>query len=146
MAKHFSETRTEDLIKDLLFIQGWSIKRPPKGNLIRQNEYKDFSHLEEIFKGKSKSGGKRDAYPDFLIIDKDTSIPQIVIEAKANKKDFTKALTEACHNYGTACYEAGYSVVAIGIAGQEEMGISIGVSRYKNGNWERITDLLGYKG
>jgi type I restriction-modification system DNA methylase subunit len=139
MAKHFSETRTEDLIKDLLFIQSWLIKRPPKGNLIRQNEYKDFSHLEEIFKGKSKSGGKGDAYPDFLIVDKDTSIPQIIIEAKANKKDFTKALNEACNNYGNACYEAGYSVIAIGIAGQEETGISIGVSRYNNGNWERIT-------
>jgi len=138
MAKHLSETRTEDLIRDLLFIQGWSVKRPPKGNLIRQNEYKDFSHLEAIFKGKSKSGGKGDAYPDFLVVDKDTGIPQIVIEAKANKKDFEKALSEACNDYGDACRTAGYSVIAVGIAGQEETGILVGVSKYNNGNWERI--------
>jgi len=139
MAKHLSETRTEDLIRDLLFIQGWSVKRHPKGNLIRQNEYKDFSHLEEIFKGKSKSGKKGDAYPDFLVVDRDTCIPQIIIEAKANKKDFEKALTEACINYGNACQEAGYSVVAVGVAGQEETGILVGASKYNNGRWERIT-------
>ena len=138
MAKHWSETRTEDLIRDLLYIQGWSVKRPPQGNLIRQNENKDFSHLEQIFKGKSKSGGKGDAYPDFLVVAKDTHIPQIVIEAKANKKDFDKALAEACNNYGNACREAGYSVLAVGIAGQEETGILIGVSKYNNNQWQRI--------
>lgn len=139
MAKHLSETRTEDLIRDLLFIQGWSVKRPPKGNLMRQNEYKDFSHLNEIFKGHSKSSGVGDAYPDFLVVDKDTQNPQIVIEAKANKKDFDKAVSEACNDYGSACIKSGYSVIAIGIAGQEETGILVGVFKHNKKGWEQIT-------
>ncbi len=62
MVKHSSETRTETLALDLLTIQGRSTGRPPNGCVVRQNEYKAFSELEEIFKGKSKRG-KGDAYP-----------------------------------------------------------------------------------
>lgn len=41
---------------DLLDIQGWKpLKRPPKGRLIRQNEYKAFYQIAGIFKGKSKT-------------------------------------------------------------------------------------------
>lgn len=49
MAKHSSEARTETLILDLLHIQGWATGRPPHGCVVRQNEYKAFLELEEIF-------------------------------------------------------------------------------------------------
>ena len=37
--QHLSESRTETLVVDLLQIQGWKTGRPPKGGLVRQNEY-----------------------------------------------------------------------------------------------------------
>jgi len=136
MAKHISETRTETLVLDLLNIQGWNTTRPPIGCLVRQNEYKAFLELEEIFKGKSKSG-VGDAYPDFLLISKESRRPQVVIEAKADENDFDKALGEALH-YGNACRAAGHDVIAIGIAGQEHTKIQIGVSKYSDGSWKRV--------
>jgi hypothetical protein len=56
VAKHLSETRTETLILDLLAIQGWDTGRLPTGCLVRQNEYKNFLELGEIFKKQSKKG------------------------------------------------------------------------------------------
>jgi hypothetical protein len=53
---HLSERRTEEAVLDLLKIKDWATSRPPKGRLVRQNEYKSLSHLGTIFKGKSKSG------------------------------------------------------------------------------------------
>lgn len=136
MLRHLSERRTEDLASDLLEIQGWSISRPPKGNLIRQNEYKAFSTLESIFSGVSKSG-KGDGYPDFLVVDKNSLRPQLVIETKAGPKDIQKALDEACF-YGNACRKAGHPVIAVGIAGQEKTGIKVAVARYYQNLWQPI--------
>ncbi len=136
MANHLSETRTETLILDLLDIQGWPVAKPPKGSLVRQNEYKSFPELDEIFKGGSKTG-KGDAYPDFLIIDSDTKRPQVVIEAKADEKDLEKALDEATH-YGEICMKAGHPVICIGIAGQEKTGVLILCSKFFEGKWQQI--------
>ena len=72
--KHLSERRTEDVVVDLLQIQGWPTARPIKGRVIRQNEYKAFAHLSAIFKGRSKTG-KGDAYPDFLLLSSDFHPP-----------------------------------------------------------------------
>ena len=69
-----------------------------------------------------------DAYPDFLLISKESRRPQVVIEAKADENDFDKALGEALH-YGNACRAAGHDVIAIGIAGQEHTKIQIGNDR-----------------
>lgn len=102
MAKHLSEVRTEALVADLLTIQGWDANRPPHGSVVRQNEYKAFPELADIFKGKSKSG-MGDAYPDFLIISQDTYRPLLVIEAKADEDNFQQAMEEACKHYGEAC-------------------------------------------
>lgn len=136
MAKHSSETRTETLILDLLTIQGWSTSRPPHGCVVRQNEYKAFRELEEIFRGRSKSG-RGDAYPDFLVVSKDTNQPQIIVEAKADENDFEKALEDALH-YGEACRDAGHPVIAVGVAGQERTKIRIGVSKYTRGEWKSV--------
>ncbi len=136
MAKHSSETRTETLTLDLLHIQGWVTSRPPHGCVIRQNEYKAFLELEEIFKGKSKRG-QGDGYPDFLIISGETYRPQMVIEAKADASDLEKALEEAIH-YSEACRLAGHQVIAVGVAGQEKTEIRIGVLKYTQNTWQRV--------
>lgn len=137
MPKHISETRTEALVTDLLGIQGWDIARPPSGNVVRQNEYKALAALADIFKGKSKTGAG-DAYPDFLVIAKDTFRPLIVIEAKADERDFQQAMDEACNHYGEACRTAGHHIIAIGIAGQDRTKIRIGAAKYVQGKWVNI--------
>lgn len=138
MPKHLSERRTEDVVIDLLDIQGFSTARPPRGRVVRQNEYKAFDDLGEIFKGRSKTG-RGDAYPDFLIVEELTGRPQIVIETKANENDINQALYEACNVYGKACLDAGHAVIAIGIAGQEKTGIRVAVSNYHNGDWHPVS-------
>lgn len=138
MDLHLSETRTEDLISDLLDIQGWPNGRPPKGRVVRQNEYKAFPEFADVFKGKSKSGKQGDAYPDFLIISDITKQPQMIIEAKADIKDLDIAVNEACEVYGSACITSGFPVIAVGVAGQEKTSISIGVYKWLNGKWKQV--------
>ncbi|OFW25570.1 MAG: restriction endonuclease subunit M [Acidobacteria bacterium RIFCSPLOWO2_02_FULL_59_13] len=110
--------------------------RPPRGRVVRQNEYKNHPHLEEIFHGKSKHG-KGDAYPDFLLVSEDALIPQAVIEAKPTERDLEEARADAQH-YAQACLEAGHSTIAIGVAGQEKTGIEIGVWKNYAGRWKQI--------
>jgi predicted RNA methylase len=137
MASHVSEKRTEDIALELLHIQSWPTARPPKGCLVRQNEYKAYSTIEHIFKGKSKSG-KGDGYPDFLLVAVDTLRPQLLIETKATAKELDEAINEACF-YGDACRAAGFSVIAVGVAGQEKSGIRVAVKKFINGTWQSVT-------
>lgn len=139
MPKHESEKRTEDTILDLLDIQGWRTSKPPRGDVIRQNEYKAYSGLAEIFKGKSKRKGEKrpgDAYPDFLIVSK-ACLPLCVVEAKANEGDIGKAVADAEH-YGYCCIEAGHNVIAIGVAGQEKTRIAVRVRKHTAKGWQDI--------
>lgn len=138
MAKaSLSETRTEYSILDLLNIQGWSQMKPPKGVLVRQNEYKAYPELELIFKGKSKSG-RGDGYPDFLLIDNQTMRPIVVIEAKAHENHLQQAISDATW-YGDACMEAGHSVIVVGIAGQENTQLNLRALKYGKQGWVPIT-------
>lgn len=132
---HQSERRTEDVVLDLLDIQGWNCSKPPQGRLIRQNEYKAYSHLAEIFKGKSKSGSG-DAYPDFLLVSENL-IPQVVIEAKADVNNVSSAIKEA-EEYANACLDCGHITLAVGVAGQEESGISVIVRKRTPSGWKTI--------
>lgn len=136
MAHHLSERRTEDLALDLLNIQGWGTNLPPKGNVVRQNEYKAFMVLETLFTGVSKSG-KGDGYPDFLIVDNQTLRPKLVIETKAKINDIEEALNEACF-YADACRKVGHLVIAVGIAGQDKTGIKVAVAGYYQNKWQPI--------
>lgn len=138
MKTYISETRTEKVILDLLDIQGWNINTPPKGEVIRENEYKSFPNLVEIFTGQSKKG-KGDAYPDFLIVSKDM-LPLVVIEAKADESDLSQAVKDAIH-YATSCLEKGHEVLAIGIAGQEKTRVEISVKKHFEDGWKAITYL-----
>lgn len=136
MAKHLSEVRTEDTVLDLLRIQAWRTDKVPKGSLIRQNEYKNFPVLATAFKGKSKTGSG-DAYPDFLLVNPKSLQPLLIIEAKAKLEDLDKALDEAIW-YASACQDAGHSVVAVGVAGQEHASIGVKVAKRVDGEWRNI--------
>jgi len=134
--EHLSESRTESLVLDLLNIQNWTeLNRPPKGRLIRQNEYKAVAELADLFRGKSKSG-PGDGYPDFLIVG-DGLRPQMIIEAKASRNDFRKAVSEAQY-YSQICLEAGHSTVAVGVAGQEREGVRVGAAKLIGTSWKSI--------
>ena len=61
----------------------------------------------------------------------------MVIEAKADETDFEQAMQEAAH-YGDACRDANHQVIAVGIAGQEQTNICIGVLKYMQGQWQRV--------
>lgn len=131
---HLSERRTEDLAQDLLRFQHWDVQRPPKGQVVRQNEYKAYPDLRALFLGASKSGSG-DALPDFLLTDVGGTRPLAVIETKASADEISLAIDEACYVYGQACLAAGHPVVAIGIAGQEQDEHQIRVRQYVNGDW-----------
>lgn len=136
MAHYLSETRTEDTILDLLKIQGWETAKPPKGSVIRQNEYKNHPALAEMLKGMSKTGAG-DGYPDFLIVDSKSHMPQIVIEAKADAKDIDEAVSDAIH-YSEAFEAHSHSIIAIGIAGQEKKQVKVKVKRKVSDAWVDI--------
>lgn len=136
MQKHKSESRTEDLIMDLLRIQGWQTDRPPKGSVIRKNEYKDYPSISKLFASKSKTG-KGDGFPDFLIVDPASNLPLIVIEAKSEMGNINKAIAEADH-YANACFDAGIQVVSIGIAGQDRDGYKVEVHKAKGSKWATV--------
>ena len=57
----------------------------------------------------------------------------MVIECKADEKDFDKAMKEACEVYGQACAKAGHDVIAVGIAGQEQTSHRVGVRKLVGG-------------
>lgn len=128
--------RTEDLISDLLDIQGWPLGKPPKGRVIRQNEYRNHTHLEEIFRGKSKHG-KGPAYPDFLLVTEATVLPQVVIDGKSHEDKLEDAVKDAQH-YGQACLDAGYPSIAVGVAGQESTRVGISVWKNSGGAWKKV--------
>lgn len=139
MSKHISEARTETVVLELLRIRGWSTEPPPKGQLLRRNEYKGYSHLASIFAGWSKSQGGGDAYPDLLLVDEKTLEPLMVIETKADETRLNAAITDACNFYGSACLKSGHNVIAIGIAGSDASNIKIEVRRFINSGWHPIT-------
>ncbi len=138
MSHHLSEVRTEDTILDLLRIQGWRTEKAPKGSLVRQNEYKNFSILAQIFKGKSKSG-IGDGFPDFLLVDDKSGLPLLIIEAKANIAELDRALNEAMW-YASACHKANCSVIAVGVAGQEQSAIGVKAAKFFDNSWK----VIGY--
>lgn len=136
LPRHLSETRTEKLVVDLLDVQGWNTAKPPKGNLLRHNEYRCHPRLKQLFTGRSKQG-TGDGYPDFLLVDSACASVQVVIEAKANLDDFDAALAQACF-YAEACLVTAAPAMAVGVAGQEETGIRVGVRKWVQGRWQAV--------
>ncbi|HJT69903.1 MAG TPA: hypothetical protein VJ731_06885, partial [Terriglobales bacterium] len=115
---HSSETRAEGVARELLAIRGWKTTRPPKGNLLWKNEYRDYPELLEALSGRGKQGLGGDGYPDFILIDSDTQRPLLVGETKAAHGDIRKAIKEA-QDYSTGLLDRGMKVLAAGVAGDD---------------------------
>src|SRR5208337_4838746 len=114
-----AEVRAEHLLTEMLLSQGWDVRKPPAGDLLRQHEYKDYPQLLAAFRGQSKTGRGGDALPEGVLVNKADDSPLVVIECKAKVSDFAQAETEAKH-YGRAALEAGFSPLIVALAGTSE--------------------------
>lgn len=133
-ALRVAEVRTEHLLTELLTAQGWDCRRPPTGELLRQHEYKDHSHLQEVFRGRSKLSGVGDGLPEAVLVDRQTLQPIAVIEAKATIREINKAVAEA-RGYGDALVDAGFNPLAVAIAGTSEDDFAVRVSKWSGKEW-----------
>lgn len=132
-----AEVRAEHLLTELLMAQGWDCRRPPNGELLRQQEYKDHPHLKGIF--ASKSGGGGDGLPEAVLVDRETAQPIAVIEVKAVIDDLPQAVAEATGVYGAACVNAGFSPLAIALAGTSEDDFAVRVFKWSGMAWQEVT-------
>ena len=134
-----SESRAEAIASELLSIRGWKAARPPKGNLLWKNEYRDYPHLMEALSGRGKRGRGGDAYPDFIVMSVDGSRPLIVGETKASESDIDIAAHEASDLYGQALADHGLKVLAAGVAGNENSNIAVRINKLGNRGWKPIS-------
>ena len=136
--KRRSERRTEHLVMDLLTAQGWDTRKPPKGNIYQQHEYKDDQDLFELLSKASKSTGKHAGLPEAIVVDTEHQQPLAVVEAKASRSDLAKAVAEAC-SYADALAQGNYRPLAIGIAGTESDDFDIETRKWNGAQWVPIT-------
>jgi len=134
-----SEIRTEHLLTELLRAQGWDCRRPPNGELLRQHEYKDHSHLRDVFLRRSKTGMTGRGLPEAVIVEKSSLQPLIVVEGKSSINELEKAAKEVTSVYGRACVEAGYTPLAVAVAGTEEDNFSVRVFKWDGAGWKTVT-------
>lgn len=133
-----AEVRAEHLLTDMLVTQGWDPRRPPGGEVLRQNEYRDFPHLLEAFRGQGKTGRGGDGLPEVVVLDRETQQALIVVEAKRLASDLPTAEKEAIH-YGQACVNAGMTPLAVALAGTEEDNFRLRVFKWNGTNWILVT-------
>lgn len=134
-----SEVRAELLLTELLKAQGWDCRRPPNGEMLRQHEYKDHSHLRDVFLHRSKVTMIGHGLPEAVLVDRQSLQPVLVIEAKATVADLDKAVREVTEVYGNACIEAGYSPLAVAIAGTTDDEFAVRVFKWDGSAWKPVT-------
>ncbi len=133
-----AEVRAEELLTELLRAQGWDVRRPPAGEMLRQHEYKDYPILADILRGISKSG-KGDGKPEAFLINRETLQPLAVIEVKPDAASLEKAVREVTEVYGRACIDAGYNPLAIALAGVDEEDFKVRVLKWTGASWRPVT-------
>lgn len=144
--RRVAEVRAEHLLTELLSAQGWNTQSPPKGDLLRQQEYKDFPHLFDIFKGNSKSARGGDGLPEAILVDENME-PLAVVEVKGSEGEIKKAIDEVTNKYGKWCIEAGYSPLAIALAGSTDSAFALRIFKWVKNKWVAITydgDEIGW--
>lgn len=132
-----SERRTETLLVELLSFQGWDYRRPPQGETLQQGEYRDFPAIREAL-GEASKSGKGPGYPELILIDAGSDVPIAVFEAKPLAKELPKAINEA-QGYGDALVAAGFSPVAVAVAGTGDDRFEIRVMKRVGRSWREIT-------
>ena len=134
-----SEVRAEHLLTELLASQGWDCRRPPNGEMLRQHEYKDHSHLRDVFLHRSKVTMIGHGLPEAVVVDRQSLQPLLVIEAKASIGDLDKAVREVTEVYGSACIDAGYAPLAVAVAGTSEDEFAVRVFKWDGSAWKVAT-------
>lgn len=132
-----SESRAEDIARELLSVRGWDTSRPPKGHLLRKNECRQVPLLRDALAGRGKKGGGGDGLPDFLIVDQKSMHPLLVIETKASEGSLDLAEKEARY-YADAFSNIGPTPLASGIAGTDESHIGVRISKSSPQGWKSI--------
>lgn len=136
-AKRISERRSEHLLNDLLLSQGWELRRPPNGDMLYQNEYRNYPELAQALAKASKSGRGR-GIPEAIILDRATDQPFAVIEVKPLASDIGQAVSEA-EDYADALWAAGGQPLAIGLAGTSDDEFHLRVSKRVGSRWQPVT-------
>ena len=132
-----SERRAERLLDDLLTSQGWDERKPPRGDLYLQHEYRADERLAEALAHASKTGDGP-GIPEAMLMDAESGGPLAVIEAKADAEDIDIALAEA-EGYGAALIASGFLPLAIGLAGTNGAEFRLRVSKWDEGEWLPVT-------
>lgn len=136
-AKRVSERRAEHLLNDLLVSQGWDLRRPPHGDLLLQNEYRNYIELAEAL-GKASKKGSGPGIPEAIIMDRVANAPVAVIEAKRTIAEVNQASTEA-QLYADALWDAGWQPLAIGLAGTSDEEFRLSISKRVGTKWKPVT-------
>lgn len=130
-----SERRSERLLEDLLASQGWDLKKPPRGDLYAQMEYRDEPLLASALGSASKSG-KGPGIPEAILVD--DGKPLLVVEAKASADAIRQAETDA-KGYGDALAAEGHDVLAVAIAGTDTDEFRLSVLKREQETWVPVT-------
>ena len=133
-----AEVRAEHLLTEMLVAQGWDARKPPVGDLLRQQEYKDYAQLADILRGRGKQGFGGDALPEAILIDRETLVPLVVIEAKSSADTLTDAVKDVAI-YGRACVDAGYTPLLVALAGVDEDNFALRVLKWNGTKWLTVT-------
>jgi hypothetical protein len=113
------------------------LRRPPVGDLLFQNEYRNFPELAEALSKASKSGAGY-GIPEAIIMSKSGSLPLAVIEAKPLSTEIEQAAAEA-QAYADALWDSGSRPVAIGLAGTSDDEFELRVSKRVGSKWKWVT-------
>ncbi|MBN6739275.1 N-6 DNA methylase [Acidithiobacillus sp. MC6.1] len=132
-----SERRAEWLLADLLQSQGWDLRAPPHGHALIQNEYRNFPDIAEHLETASKTGGGR-GIPELLLLKVEQSTPLAVVETKRYASDIMAATKEA-QQYANHFDRSGQPPLAVGLAGTEESGFAITVTKKHQNQWVPVT-------
>ena len=133
-----SERRSEHLLNDLLESQGWDLRRPPQGDVLLQNEYRNFPDIATALSHASKSGAAF-GVPEAILIDTDSSAPLAIIETKRDINNAQKAISEA-QGYADALFEHGWHPLALALAGTADDSFNLRVTkRTISGRWKKVT-------
>lgn len=121
----------------MLFAQGWDLRRPPTGDVLTQQEYREFPDLRDALLRASKSG-EGPGIPEYVLIDRKLGTPLAVFEAKSKADEIKQAIAEAV-GYGEALYEAGFNALAVAVAGTADDTFAVRVLKRRPGGWGFVT-------
>ena len=136
-APRVAERRAERLIEELLSAQGWDIRRPPAGDVLAQQEYKDYPSLRDALAACSKSG-PGEGIPEYVLVERSSADPLAVFEAKARASDIDTAVADVCR-YGEAFHQANYQPLAIAVAGTADDRFEVRVLKRVSKKWVLVT-------